>query len=304
MKMLEWIASRILRVIFLILPCLTSHIAKIARGIFSIRVNDEVTLKAGLGLHQLQHHPVCTKALTINIHLPIAVDLSLADYTQSSTFFSGLPPLCVTLMEHASPRTLFFDIGANIGLVSAAMGQVVPHRAIHAFEANPSTFQSLLQNLKANCPEASAHCVALSDKEGFLTMSLIANDSGSSSVERDRFAGQRKWHDQSIQVKQLEVPAVTLSHWVEQNLRDEWSAADQILMKIDVEGHELQVLQGMQSLWTKSQQAALCVIESENRNSALVRSMFESWGFELHRPCWNAKLAEFPHHTDLVFRRR
>jgi FkbM family methyltransferase len=268
-----------------------------------MRFNEFFTMKAGLGLQQLQRYPTKSSSLELNICLPVITDLSLADYSQSSAYFKGLPPLCVTLMEHASEDALFLDIGANIGLVSAAMGKVLKPRAIHSFEPNPSTFLTLQKNLLMNCPGAFAHCIAISDCEALLQMSVIENDAGSCSVQKTRFEENRQVHGQRISPTTVQIPAIPLDKWVAKNIDYEWKVADLILLKIDVEGHELEVLSGMHSLLKNKCKKVLCVIESENSNIPFVKEIFESWGFQIHRPSWNPNLQEFPHHTDLVFRR-
>jgi FkbM family methyltransferase len=135
-------------------------------------------------------------------------------------------------MEHASEDALFLDIGANIGLVSAAMGKVLKARAIHSFEPNPNTFNILKHNIQANCRGAFAHCVALSDSDTTLQMSVIENDAGSSSVQESRFEQNGLVHGQRIHPKIVQIPATRLDTWVEKNLAKEWELADSILIKI------------------------------------------------------------------------
>lgn len=286
-----------------VVPFVAPNFAKLARALFSIRCNERFAVPATLGLRRLSYYPVSTKSLAVNFSMPAKVRLSLNDYTQASSYFSGLPPLCVTLMEHATNKSLFFDIGANIGLVSLALSKVLPPASIHAFEANPEVCRVLENNFRNNCPGARVHNIALSDRTGVLELNTIHNDSGSSSLDPERFATRTEWHGQPVTSTRMTVGSRTLSDLVMRQLRESWDAADKVLCKIDVEGHELQVLRGMQDLFRETEKSALCVVETCNEHAGQVNEIFAAWGFTAHRPCWNTALAMHPHHTDLVFKR-
>lgn len=299
----EQLAIKATRLVLRVSPFLAPNFACVARALFSAKCNDRIFLQAGLGLRNLKRYPIETQSLSTHFWIPAKVDLSLDDYTQASSYFGGLPPLCVTLMEHATNRSLFFDIGANIGLVSLALSKVLPPASIHAFEANPEVCRVLKSNLRNNCPGARVHNIALSDRTGVLELTTIHNDSGSSSLDPKRFATRTEWHGQSVAPTRMTVGSRTLSDLVMRQLRESWDAADKVLCKIDVEGHELQVLRGMQDLFRETEKSALCVVETCNEHAGQVNEIFASWGFTAHRPCWNTALAMHPHHTDLVFKR-
>jgi FkbM family methyltransferase len=295
--------TRVARLFLGLAPFVAPKFAKMARTLCSLRWNERFAVPATLGLRKLSDYPVSAKSLAVNLWIPAKIRLSLNDYTQASSYFGGLPPLCVTLMEHATERSLFFDIGANVGLISIAMANVLPASAIHAFEANPFVYRVLKDNFRENCPAARAHNVAVSNKSGYLELNTIHNDSGSGSLDPARFVSSTTWHGQRISPEKIKVPTTTLSEFVLSSLNDQWDRADKILIKIDVEGHELQVLQGMEALFSDKHKSSLCVVECANENIGAVGDIFAAWGFSAHRPCWNGELATFPHHTDLVFRR-
>jgi FkbM family methyltransferase len=297
------LVTRVTRLFLGLAPFVTPKFAKMARALGSLRWNERFAVPATLGLRKLSDYPVSAKSLAVNLWIPAKVRLSLNDYTQASSYFGGLPPLCVTLMEHATERSLFFDVGANVGLISIAMANVLPASAIHAFEANPSIYHVLKDNFRENCPAAQAHNVAVSDKSGYLELNTIHNDSGSGSLDPARFVYATTWHRQRIRPLKIKVPTTTLSEFVFSSLSDQWDSADRILVKIDVEGHELHVLKGMNALLSDNRKSTLCVVESSNENIDAVSEIFAAWGFTPHRPCWNTELSTFPHHTDLVFKR-
>jgi len=241
--------------------------------------------------------------MQMSIVLPIQTELVLSDYIQATSFYSGLPPICATLIEHADPRALFFDIGANIGLVSLAVSRVLPASSIYAFEVNPETFSKLKSNFNANCPGAHAHQIGISDQSGSMRLSVISNDSGSSTLELQRFDHISYCHGQKISPKMTEVKVVTFDSWAAQELQISHTGTNEkFLFKIDVEGHELKALIGMKDfLKHNHEKEMLFVVECENKNITDVREFFVMNGFKEHRPCWNSSLEIFPHHTDLVF---
>jgi FkbM family methyltransferase len=296
--------SFILRQIFVCLPGATPIVAKFSKAVFSPFLNENITLLSGLGLQSLQSKPVKTQSMQITVVLPIRTKLVLSDYTQATSFYSGLPPICATLIEHADPRSLFFDIGANIGLVSLAVSQILPASSIHAFEVNPDTFLKLKSNFNTNCPGAHAHQIGISDQSGSMRLSMISNDSGSSTLDASRFQKSKSWHGQKITPSFIDVKTITFDSWATGACAHQIENASHLLFKIDVEGFEKHVLAGMHGfLSTHRKHNFLIIIESENSNMEFVHDFFKRLEFVEHKPCWNTQLETFPHHTDLVFKR-
>lgn len=297
------IFSFILRQFLICFPSATPSLANFLKSVFSPFFNEKITLPSGLGLPLLQDKILKTNSMHVHIVLPIQTELVISDYIQASSFYSGLPPICATLIEHAHPRALFFDIGANIGLVSLAVSKVLPASSIHAFEVNPETFSKLESNFNTNCSGAHAHQIGISDQSGSMRLSVISNDSGSSTLELQRFEQNSYCHGQKISAKMTEVKVVTFDSWAAQELQISHTLTiKKFLFKIDVEGHELKALIGMKDFLKRNhEKEMLFVVECENKNIADVREFFVINGFKEHRPCWNLSLEVFPHHTDLVF---
>lgn len=294
----------VLKQVFICLPSQAPNIAKFAQTVFSSYLNEKITLPSGLGLQSLQSKPIETRFLQITMLLPIRTQLTLSDYTQAASLYSGLPPICATLIEHVDSGSLFFDIGANIGLVSLALNQVLPASSIHAFEVNPETFLKLKSNFNANCPGANAHQIGISDQFSIMRLSVISNDSGSSTLDTSRFQKSKLWHGQKITPSFIDVETMTFDSWAAGAWSHEIQKASRLLFKIDVEGFEKKVLEGMRSFLLKNiNHHFLIVIESENNNIDFIRDFFNRLEFLEHKPCWNTKLEANPHHTDLVFKR-
>ena len=122
------------------------------------------------------------------------------------------------------------DVGANIGLVSLLLARRFPNRDIHAFEPNPTTFETLEANIARNgANRVSCHRYAVSDADGTVLFDNNPVARGTASISRD--GGGHA----------AEVPATTLDSFVAKH------AITAIgLLKIDVEGYETLVLRGSQ----------------------------------------------------------
>jgi FkbM family methyltransferase len=134
----------------------------------------------------------------------------------------------------------FLDVGANIGYFAVTVGNRKRKDGcrIHAFEPLPVNYGILLENIKLNHLQGvvSSHEVALSNTGGVVTMQVIAFDTDQ-TANAVVLSG---WEGYPHVKLRCEVPAVRFDDWIESN-----DLAGIDVMKIDVEGHELQVFEGM-----------------------------------------------------------
>lgn len=132
------------------------------------------------------------------------------------------------------------DIGANIGNHSVYMRDLFDE--VHAVEANPRTFKLLQFNLEPY-PHLKAHLFAASDKAGTLRFQVEAINVGASHVLH---TGQEISEGAGV----IEVKACVLDDVI----RTDHPVS---LVKIDVEGHELQAIRGMTRLLRRD---APCIV--------------------------------------------
>jgi FkbM family methyltransferase len=125
-----------------------------------------------------------------------------------------------------------FDVGANGGQSATAYAGHFPDAAIHAFEPVPEAF-ALLRRAAASHPNITAHQLALSSAPGLATMAAR----GSSTRNRILPGGAPAGGD-TIAVR------AAPGHLVAQEL----GCADIGFLKIDTEGHDLDVLIGFAPL--------------------------------------------------------
>ncbi len=127
------------------------------------------------------------------------------------------------------------DVGANVGKFSGLIREHCEmHRInIHAFEPSTSAFEKLTQ-AHSDCPAIRLNNAALGAQPGTATLYFDQPASGLGSLtKRDLdHVGKQMDLTQSVQV-------TTLDHYCEQQ-----GIQHIHLLKIDVEGHELDVLQG------------------------------------------------------------
>jgi FkbM family methyltransferase len=122
------------------------------------------------------------------------------------------------------------DAGANIGTFAATSAlHVGPMGRVLAFEPHPETFSALMRTIQLNSHlKVDCHDTALSDRSGSARISNIGRKDDCNHLVEEFGDG----HDVSV-TKLAELMA-----------RENLSRID--LLKIDVEGHELSVLKGLE----------------------------------------------------------
>jgi len=124
------------------------------------------------------------------------------------------------------PLTCIFDVGGNFGQTALRFAEEFPDASILTFEPVPDSFRRL-QEAVGGHPRIKAFNLALAEAPGTVAMSLTAS-AGSNSLQRS--AGTLETIDVTVDTIDAVVAANHLG------------TID--LLKIDVEGFELQVLQG------------------------------------------------------------
>lgn len=127
---------------------------------------------------------------------------------------------------------LILDIGANIGVYSIFCADLPAVAEVHAFEPAPESFRALSENVPLNeiaATKTTCHNIALSDSVGNVKFNLVSAMSGANAIVPT---------DKAVRGEVIEVSATTLDRMFDYRGR---VAA----IKIDVEGHELAVINGM-----------------------------------------------------------
>lgn len=139
------------------------------------------------------------------------------------------------------------DIGANCGWYSLALAKAYPGMVIHACEPIAKTHEILQRNIRHNgLPNIQAHQLGFSDHEGNLQFLYTPECSGATSLIH---AGQPVRDTAALQ--EINCACTTL---------DQFCARHGIspqLVKCDVEGAELMVMQGSEQTLAKAQPVIL-----------------------------------------------
>jgi FkbM family methyltransferase len=150
-----------------------------------------------------------------------------------------------------SPGDVIVDVGAFLGYFALLGVNAASRGRAYAFEPDPRDFPWLSHNIEVNglSDRVQALPTALSDRPGWVTFYLAQEDQTQSSVY------PLTNHGRSVQVE-----AVTLDAFLGDTLPD--------IVKIDVEGAELQALEGM----TRSIQRGRPLLFVEWNPGALIRA--------------------------------
>lgn len=129
------------------------------------------------------------------------------------------------------PGDTYIDVGANIGTLTIVGRQAVGETGrIISIEAHPRTFRYLIKNLELNNVGAELHNCAVGECEGSLTFSDVSSDDQNKILLAD---GR----------------GITVQVWPLDNLIGGVQRVR--LLKVDVEGFELQVLRGARQLLSR-----------------------------------------------------
>lgn len=128
---------------------------------------------------------------------------------------------------------VIFDIGANTGVYSLLAKTINPNASVYAFEPVERVFQKLIKNAQLNNYDIICSQKAVSNQDG----KAIIYDTDGSHTYSVTVNKDIKWSDKPT--KPVEIEIITLKTFIEKNHIHQID-----LMKIDVETHEPEVLEG------------------------------------------------------------
>lgn len=145
------------------------------------------------------------------------------------------------------PGDVFADVGANIGLYTIFAASLVgPTGRVYAFEPHVANAASLMRNVRVNqlADRVRLLTVALSDSEGITDFNYQSVNPGSSDSQLG--------HTQSESGKEFLPKVVELKYATRLDaLASTGAIALPAVVKIDVDGNELQVLRGISQIMEK-----------------------------------------------------
>lgn len=171
------------------------------------------------------------------------------------------------LMHFLRPNDLFVDVGANVGTYSILASKISEAKVI-SIEPIPKTYAHLIDNIGVN------HTNHLVDCRNIGIGAICGALNFSSDLDAENHVVLDKG---SIEYDVVSVPVYTLDTLL--------GEASPIMIKVDVEGFELEVLRGGKKIFEhKSLKVVLIELNgSGNRYSFSeeeIRQKFRGWGFE------------------------
>jgi FkbM family methyltransferase len=149
------------------------------------------------------------------------------------------------LITESTKKTigLALDIGANVGQSSYAFRRIFPNAELHAFEPNPDIFQTLVRNLRNS--QINLHNVGLGEQKntGYIYIPEYRKVLFTGLAACDRIQAEK--HVQKLKLFKFHTSnfeTIKQSVFIEAGDSFELRAD---LIKIDVEGFEIEVLQGL-----------------------------------------------------------
>lgn len=164
---------------------------------------------------------------------------------------------------------IFYDVGANLGAVSLIAATFLDQRCkIYAFEPVPSTFSTLVQNVMHNNfgDTISTFMIPLSDQsriDSFFYSSLVSGSSAH-SLSGSATGGRRTFEQ-------------TVISWTIDDLHKKFGFDYPNHLKIDVDGHDFEVLLGATEAFESGKIKSVLV--EKNNKETLIRQFLKERGF-------------------------
>jgi FkbM family methyltransferase len=206
--------------------------------------------------------PLISTDLTITHGLGQGLRFNAAGTNPGYALGTTEPSIQQAVCEHLHAGDVFYDVGANVGFFTViAARRVGPFGRVAAFEPVPATVEALLRNLQLNgfdnvtvVPKAAAASSALAQFE-------VGETSTQSRLRTDGRG--------DLSQRVIEVETIPIDELVERGDLEPPS-----LVKIDVEGAELEAVRGMRRTIQRYRPVILCEMHGTNAEfAALMREL-------------------------------
>jgi FkbM family methyltransferase len=184
-------------------------------------------------------------------------------------------PVLADLLEGLQSDDVFYDVGANIGMYSCLAADKLDTTVV-AFEPHPENADRLEENVDLNDADVSLHRCALGETDGTASLTITLDEIGSAGHTILADDGEREREG----YRSVQVPV---------RRGDDYVGSEELpsptVLKIDVEGAELDVLRGLsERLSDPSCRLVYCEVHEERlsaRGASVsdVADYLESYGF-------------------------
>ena len=201
----------------------------------------------------------------------------------------GLYPMVFKAVQRLQKDWLFVDVGANVGLFTMVASQRVGESGkVLCFEPNRDTFDSLVENLRLNkCENVLPFNLAIGDTDG-----SVAFDAGPPN-----HSGKARVSEQGAEVVQM-ISRKTLNKVLLSEL-----AKRRTIIKIDVEGYELTVIQAFSDI-LREENARIVIVEVSPGLQALAGGSVDQIYSAMQAAGFEPEVGIRSGHYDEIFTRR
>lgn len=168
------------------------------------------------------------------------------------------------LRDHLSPGGVLYDVGANIGTVSIPLARSVPGLSVYAFEPQLPVYQLLMRNIAVNdLLSIEAFPWAVGERDGLIEFAIppLTAPVNFGSIGRGNVQGEKT----PVILRRL----------------DALDLPPPNLIKIDVEGFDLEVVNGAQETITRSRPILFCEAHASPKSIELMR-LLQMWDYDLY----------------------
>jgi FkbM family methyltransferase len=214
-------------------------------------------IKANLGFR----HPVHIRFLTHFSYLFLAREMEQSSILAFTKLSCLLDPF----------RQSVFDVGANIGLYSWCALDASPSLQVVLFEPDPRNFSLLKETARTwHANHAHLYCNPVSDECGIAWFSRDLLSSAAGTLDQGNLPFAQMHYQQQEEI--IEVRKFQLD-----DLYGKEGILPPGLVKIDVEGHELEALRGASR--TLEEFRPVLFVESFAEKSALLQEFLRNYGY-------------------------
>jgi FkbM family methyltransferase len=147
-----------------------------------------------------------------------------------------IPPFDAIPLTSAEVK-LILDIGANHGAVALSALRTYPNARLICFEPVKNTFSSLKINLNSYSERVTLNNVALSNETGELNINLMSYDGANSLDKQSNY--HKSYNPHVTKIGEEVISVQTLDE-----VQTQFNSDEVDIVKIDVEGFEMKVLEG------------------------------------------------------------
>lgn len=189
-----------------------------------------------------------------------------------SRTYNSKEPETLDWIDNFKKNEIFFDIGANVGLYSLYAAK--RSCKVYAFEPASNNYSSLLKNIEINKLNVDSYGIGLSNKEKISILNLVSTIEGDSQHNLNK---NQKIYSRKFNIRQ----GTFITSLDDLIYKHHFPIPNHI--KIDVDGHEKEILLGAKKiLKSKKLKSVMVEINFKNYNEySLILNIMKKNNFQI-----------------------